>query len=76
MFNSLNKYEESRWFLKWLSLRHYNKKLSFENGQLKAELAHLEYVIEDYKKQEVTRLKRNFAKVRRLERKQQRENKK
>ena len=43
--------EEGRWFLRWLTLRRINKELEFENGQLKSELDHLNYLISVYKKQ-------------------------
>ena len=44
--------EESRWFLKWITLRVNNKKLEFENGQLHSEINHLNHLLSVYKKDE------------------------
>jgi len=55
-FKDILENEECRWFLRWLDLRRKNKQLSFKNGQLESEVAHLNHVISIYKKDEEFRV--------------------
>ena len=61
--------EESRWFLKWITLRVINKKLEFKNGQLHSEVNHLNHLLSVYRKDE------DFRKIKLLKQKKKIENK-
>lgn len=75
MFNSIGVFDEDcRWFLKWLTLRARIKKIELENGQLKSEVQHLEFIIKKQKDKELNQLKQKFNKIEIAKRKEERKN--